>query len=129
MDVVNEPAGTTLTLKWPVAQAPPPVLALSELLFWVALTRIATRTDVRPVRVTAATPPAEGRAYEDYLGTAIIRSGVDSVTFSAMDENGEEYEAALAARRLRTIYNETVGPSYNGGKEYFEFLVIGAEKT
>jgi SAM-dependent methyltransferase len=43
--------------------------------------------------------------------------------------NGEEYEAALAARSLRTIYNETVGRSYNGGKEYFEFVVIVAEKT
>ena len=43
--------------------------------------------------------------------------------------DGGEYQSALEARGMRTIYNETVGRSYNGGKEYFEFVVIVAEKT
>ena len=85
MHVAHEPAGTTLTLHWPVAQSPPQVLALSELVFWVALARIATRTTVRPVRLTTTAPPLDAAAYEDYLGVAVTAGGADSVTFSAMD--------------------------------------------
>jgi hypothetical protein len=40
----------------------------------------------------------------------------------------EEYETALAARSLRAIYNETAGRTYNRGSEYFEFVVIAAER-
>jgi len=42
---------------------------------------------------------------------------------------GDEYRAALSARGMRTIYSETVGRTYNDGKEYFEFVVIGAERV
>jgi SAM-dependent methyltransferase len=41
----------------------------------------------------------------------------------------EEYEMALAGRGLRTIYNETVGRTSRSGNEYFEFVVIVAEKN
>lgn len=40
---------------------------------------------------------------------------------------GEEIQAALEARGMRCVNNETVGRTYNGGKEYFEFVVIVAE--
>lgn len=85
LDVAQEPAGTTLTLRWPVAQDPPQVLALSELVFWVALARIATRTEVRPVRVTTTAPPLDTAAYEGYFGVMVVQGGQDTVTFSAMD--------------------------------------------
>ena len=85
MDVTQEPAGTTLTLTWPALHAPPQVLALSELVFWVALGRIATRTDIRPVRVTTAVPPVDARAYEDYLGVPVTEGREESITFSVMD--------------------------------------------
>jgi len=42
---------------------------------------------------------------------------------------GEEYRFALNERNMRTVYEETVGRTYNKGTEYFEFVVIGAEKT
>lgn len=83
--VANGPAGTTLSYAWPPHHNPPQVLAISELVFWVALARIATRTDVRPVSVTATEPPADRRAYEEYLGVAIIEAGEESITFSVMD--------------------------------------------
>ena len=39
-----------------------------------------------------------------------------------------EYVAALSARSLMPIYNETVGRTYRQGEEYFEFVVIAATK-
>jgi AraC-like DNA-binding protein len=85
LNVAQGPAGTTLTLVWPAPHNPPQVLAISELVFWVALGRIATRTDIRPVRVTTAVPPLDMRAYEDYLGVAITHAAQESITFSVMD--------------------------------------------
>ena len=85
LNVTQGPAGTKLTLAWPVLHDPPQVLAISELVFWVALGRIATRTDVRPVRVTTASPPLDTRAYEHYLGVAITEAAEESITFSVMD--------------------------------------------
>lgn len=41
---------------------------------------------------------------------------------------GQEYQSALSARGMRTVHNETVGRTYNEGKEYFEFVVIAAER-
>ena len=41
---------------------------------------------------------------------------------------GDEYEAALGRRSLQTIYNERVGRTYNNGTEYFEFVVVVAQK-
>ena len=43
--------------------------------------------------------------------------------------SGNEYISALDGRDMRCVYNETVGRTYNGGKEYFEFVVIVAEKA
>ncbi len=40
----------------------------------------------------------------------------------------EEYRTALEAHGLRTVYNETVGRTYFDGKEYFEFVVVVAER-
>lgn len=42
--------------------------------------------------------------------------------------SGDEYRSALEARDMHTVYNETVGRTYSGGKEYFEFVVIVAER-
>jgi SAM-dependent methyltransferase len=41
---------------------------------------------------------------------------------------GAEYAAVLEQRRLRPNYNEIVGRTYSNGNEYFEFVVIAAEK-
>lgn len=38
----------------------------------------------------------------------------------------KEYVAALKARGLQTDYCETLGLTYGGGKEYFEFVVVSA---
>ncbi len=41
----------------------------------------------------------------------------------------EEYSAALEARGLKVVYNETVGRTYRNGEEYFEFVVIVGERA
>ncbi len=40
----------------------------------------------------------------------------------------EEYRQALATRGLQAVYKEAVGRTYNDGKEYFEFVVVVAER-
>ncbi|MGI9596269.1 MAG: AraC family transcriptional regulator ligand-binding domain-containing protein [Acidimicrobiales bacterium] len=80
-----EPDVTTLAFVWPDGIGPPPALVLTELLFWVALTRIGTRHRVEPLRVTAPDSPADVEAYRGYLGVEVQRRGVQTVTFSAGD--------------------------------------------
>jgi len=43
--------------------------------------------------------------------------------------SGQEYQEALGARGIRTVYSEKVGRTYNNGKEYFEFIVIVGERV
>lgn len=76
---------TTLQYAWPGHHAPPPVLATTELVFWVALARLATRSPIRAVRVTAPQPPADLEAYRDYFGAPVLPGPVQAVTFSAQD--------------------------------------------
>jgi SAM-dependent methyltransferase len=40
----------------------------------------------------------------------------------------EEYAAALHRHGLSLAYSETLGRTYREGREYFEFVVVGAEK-
>jgi cyclopropane fatty-acyl-phospholipid synthase-like methyltransferase len=42
---------------------------------------------------------------------------------------GAEYATALESRDLRVTHNETVGRTYRGRDEYFEFVVIVGEKS
>ena len=42
---------------------------------------------------------------------------------------GAELRKALKNRGLRIVYDETVGRTYRGGKEYFEFVVMVGEKS
>lgn len=83
--VDSAPTGMTLEPEWPPEIRPPTVLVITELLFWVALARIATRTDVRPLRVTAPAPPPDGDAYRGYLGVTIEQAARPTVTFSRLD--------------------------------------------
>jgi AraC-like DNA-binding protein len=74
-----------ITYEWPGDERPPVLLSTSELVFWVALARIGTRQAVRPVKVTLPTLPRDPARLEAYIGTALRRSNVHSVTFGAGD--------------------------------------------
>lgn len=78
-------AETTLRYIWPGPETPPPLLAATELVFWVAVARLGTREPVRALRASLPDPPPNAAAYRDYLGVAPQRDSVQSVTFSAKD--------------------------------------------
>jgi AraC-like DNA-binding protein len=61
------------------------MLALTELVFWVALARLATRRVVRPLSVTAPHLPRDPAPYREYLGTEIVRARSCAVAFSSAD--------------------------------------------
>ena len=77
--------GTELELRWPELSPPPPAMALTELLFWVALARLATRAHIRPSRISTPHPPSDAEAYFDYLGVHINEGPSYRVVFSAAD--------------------------------------------
>ncbi|MCZ7415705.1 MULTISPECIES: AraC family transcriptional regulator [unclassified Streptomyces] len=70
---------------WPGGLEPPPLLVLTELVFWAVLARTATRTRVRPLRVTTPEPPESIAPYHEFFGAAVERGPLQSVTFSARD--------------------------------------------
>lgn len=71
-----------LRARWPAEMKPPQLLATTELVFWVALARIATWHHVRQVRVTATAGPEHGRRV---LRCAPPRGPTESITFAAED--------------------------------------------
>lgn len=86
--VVDERGGvTTIEMRWPGGERAPDVLMLMELIFWVALARIATRDEIRPLRFAAPVEPdpARAAAYREYLGVPLEQAAVPVVTFSRAD--------------------------------------------
>lgn len=76
---------TGIAYVWPDDMKPPVTLVMGELVFWVALARLATRTDVRPVAVTAPTLPPDEASYREYFGVPVVQSVEQAVDFSAKD--------------------------------------------
>lgn len=76
---------TELVLSWPAQIPPPDSLALSEVLFWVALGRLGTEERITPLKVEVPVPPAEADAYEEYLGVPIQPGRRHAVVFSTID--------------------------------------------
>lgn len=77
--------GTVIRYEWPAQPPPPASLVLAELLFWVALARIATRTRVVPLHAAAPHPPADPEACRRYLGVPVEHGDEPSITFAARD--------------------------------------------
>jgi AraC-like DNA-binding protein len=85
LDVTLDRAGLTLSYRWPPGTTPPQLLATTELVFWVALARIATRHHVRPLRVTARQLPAETEQVAEYFGVRLRKGATESLTFAVED--------------------------------------------
>lgn len=85
LDIDNYSGEVSVTYRWPPGPPPPSLLATVELVFWVALARIATRERIRPAHVTTPTPPADRTPLEDYLGCRVRITGDYRVTFTAAD--------------------------------------------
>jgi AraC-like DNA-binding protein len=84
-DITMDGAGLTVTYRWPAGMTPPPLLATAELVFWVALARIATRHHVRPVRVTVPRLTADPDLAAGYFGVRLRQEPAGSITFAAAD--------------------------------------------
>jgi len=76
---------TTLAYGWPPGMHPPRPFALVELLFWVALARLGTRTEVRPLRITAPRMPSNLTQVQDFAGVPITEGPAETITFSTPD--------------------------------------------
>ena len=85
LDVAESADGLRIAYQWPPDQRPPTLLATSELVFWVALARIATRHQVRPVRVTMPTLPRDPAGLEGYFGARLRTGDTHTITFSTDD--------------------------------------------
>ena len=63
---------TTIECRWPPMAEPPASLSTAELVFWVALTRLATRADVRPAEIAFLIgyeePSSFHRAFHTWTG-------------------------------------------------------------
>jgi Arabinose-binding domain of AraC transcription regulator, N-term len=85
VDITQDKAGLTVTYRWPAAMTPPPLLATTELVFWIALARIATRHHVRPARVTAPQLPPDPDTAAAYFGARPRKGPTWSISFAAED--------------------------------------------
>lgn len=83
--VDRDDEGLTIGFRWPVGMTPPPLLAAAELVFWVALARIATRHHVRPIRVSDPWLPAEHAGLDEYFGVTVHSGPAHAVTFAPSD--------------------------------------------
>ncbi|MEV6007845.1 AraC family transcriptional regulator ligand-binding domain-containing protein [Streptomyces sp. NPDC051976] len=83
--VTFDRTGLTIGVGWPQGPTPPPLLVATELAFWVALARIGTRHEVRPIRVTMRRVPEPSAETSSYFGTPIREGETDAVAFSAED--------------------------------------------
>lgn len=82
---IDDTSELRIGYRWPAGPEVPWLLAAVELVFWVALARLATREQVRPVRVTMPEMPAKRETLEQYLGCR-MREGTEwSVTFTTVD--------------------------------------------
>jgi AraC-like DNA-binding protein len=78
-------AGTELDLRWPADHVFPATVITTEIVWWVALIRMATRTRIVPVEVTSTQPPDAPDALADYLGIAVVLGYRNTITISDQD--------------------------------------------
>jgi AraC-like DNA-binding protein len=130
VQITQDSTGLTVTYRWPAGITPPPLLAITELVFWAALARIATRHPVRPARVTARQLPPDPDMAAGYFGVRLREGAAESISFAAEDaarpfltENepmwrffapelrrrlADLHAAASAAERVRAALLETL---------------------
>jgi AraC-like DNA-binding protein len=85
LEVSHDDSGLTLEYHWPDGAEPPPLLVLTELVFWVALARIATRHNVCPLRVVSPVLPEQPAPFTEYFGVSLKDGQRQQIHFSAPD--------------------------------------------
>ncbi|MFC6286612.1 helix-turn-helix domain-containing protein [Nocardioides sp. GCM10027113] len=85
LDVDHREDGLDLGIVWPATEPPPEVLAGVEVLFWVALARLGTRTRVVPLEVEVPRGSRGVAAWEAWLDCRVRQGAATRVRFSSMD--------------------------------------------
>ena len=87
LTVIPSVSNLKIECHWPAGTTPPDLLILVELLFWVALVRVATRSEIRPLTIAAPVHLSEGQAsaLEKFGGVGVEFAKVPSITFSGQD--------------------------------------------
>lgn len=86
LDVQIRRHATTLSLSWLDArEAPPRMLVATELVFFVALARLATRARVQPLAVESPVPLEPAEAHASWFGVAPRRGPRPALTFAPAD--------------------------------------------
>lgn len=86
LQVEATPQRTTLELAWLDKTLPaPPVLVAFELVFFVQLARLATRSQMPAIALRCPTPLHPAAPYETFFGCRLEAGPVPSVSFSAED--------------------------------------------
>ena len=83
--VARSESETELEMYYPQGVEPAKAFTNMELVFWVALPRLATRAPLRPIRVTSPYPPDDADAYLGYFGVRVRMSDRYTVAYSAED--------------------------------------------
>mgnify|MGYP001046613247 CR=1 FL=1 len=84
VDVGNK--ATNLELEWlDTTVEPPASLVATELVFFVQLSRIATRTRISPLAVTAPNPPEPKGDFTEYFGVDVQQGPSPVISFKAED--------------------------------------------
>ena len=82
-------AHTTLTVDFlEHTQAPPPVFLAFKLVFFVQLARLATRSAVRPLKVSWPSPPdaaTDAQRYQSYFGIPVTSAPLATLVFATAD--------------------------------------------
>ena len=77
---------TTLEIEWLDATVEPPAsLVAAELVFFVQLARIGTRTKLCPLEVKAPSPLKPENGYAEYFGVAVGQGVLPKIVFNAED--------------------------------------------
>jgi AraC-like DNA-binding protein len=86
LQVDTTPQRTTLALAWlDKTVPPPPVLVAFELVFFVQLARLATRSRVEPIALLSPAPWGQATPYDAYFGCRLTQGPIPTVSFSAED--------------------------------------------
>ncbi len=88
LHVEIQPGQTKIELEWldKSVTAPQP-LVLAELVFFVQLSRLGTRTQVVPLSVGCPELPTHTAEYADYFGVPVSSADAPTVVFDAADAN------------------------------------------
>ncbi len=105
----STPSGLTITYDWGALDPPPAVLVWSDLLFWVAIARLATRTHIEPTKVVGPRVDAVDEI-ADYTGakpgfglTTSISFDRPSATAPFLTANPEMLKAFEPSLRARLV--------------------------